>query len=221
MGKKIINKRVFFYSVLILLLLLTLNGCDHGHNHNVINPPEIHGKYILMIIAPNNFRDEEFFIPVEEFKSHGFDVIVASSQNKAYSVKQKEVTVNVNLEDALSLVDNSSAVVFSGGPGVSVYFKNSLVKNIVLKANNTHKVIGAICLAPVILANSGILKGRNATVWDDSFTNLLIMNGAHYLNKSVVIDGNIVTSNGPEHAKKFADAVLNLINKKEGDSNGN
>ena len=202
-----INHKVLYLAFIITLTFLS--GCNDELQNHKSNIGQ--GRTILMIIAPNNFRDEELFIPKREFEAHGFRVIVSSSQREAHSMCGKKVTVDLLLNDSLNLVDNISAVVFSGGSGVSVYYNNSIIRNLILKAYNENKTIGAICLAPIILSKAGILNGKKATVWDHSFINTLKQGGAIYTDKGVVVDSNIVTSNSPRHAKEFADTIIGLL----------
>jgi len=213
-------------TIILLFLLLMITGCSHEHDsNNIINKSmsnNMNNKgIILMIIAPNNFRDEEFFIPKRLFEENHFKVVVASSTKKPTSMFGKSVVVDMNLSQALDLLTNNKnnnnndsdvvAVVFPGGSGVPVYYDNEIIKDIVVNAYNNNKVIGAICLAPIILAKAGVLEGRQATVWDHSFITTLQSYGAVYKKEGVVVDGNIVTSNSPKHAEEFANAILSLL----------
>ena len=64
------------------------------------------------------------------------------------------------------------------------------------------KVVAAICIAPVILARAGLLKGKRATVFPDGIPELEKA-GAVYTAQSVERDGRIITGNGPEAAEAF------------------
>ncbi|MBC7348303.1 MAG: DJ-1/PfpI family protein, partial [Clostridia bacterium] len=72
------------------------------------------------------------------------------------------------------------------------------------------KVLGAICLAPVTLANAGVLAGRKATVFSPEAKRLEAA-GAKYTGAGVEIDGRIVTASGPENAKDFGEAIAALL----------
>ena len=63
---------------------------------------------------------------------------------------------------------------------------------------------------PVILAKAGLLKNRKATVFPDG-ADILIQNGAEYTAKPVEVDGQIVTGNGPQASKDFANELLKLL----------
>ena len=60
----------------------------------------------------------------------------------------------------------------------------------------SNKILGAICIAPAILARAGVLQGKKATVWnsplDKSAVKILKENGAVFDNKPVIIDEKII-----------------------------
>lgn len=75
-----------------------------------------------------------------------------------------------------------------------------------LKAHNEDDgKIAAICAAPMVLGENGILEGKNATCYP-GFEDLL--KGANYTAAQVERDGNIVTGNGPAQAIMFAAAII-------------
>ena len=170
-------------------------------------------KKILFVIAYNNFKDEEYFIPKEVFENNGFSVTTASNaKGIALGVSGGEVEVNHLISEVN--MNDFDALVFAGGPGCLDNLDNDISYNLINKA----KIIGAICISPVILAKAGILKNKRATVWssnmDKSPINILSENGAIFEDKDVVVDGNIITANGPDVAEEFGVEVVNLLTKK-------
>jgi len=166
-------------------------------------------KKVLMVIAFQNFRDEELFIPKKIFEKNGIKVDIASVK-KGTASGMLGGTVNVNL--TLNEVKESDydGIVFVGGTGSESLFESNEAKKIASAFYNNKKVVGAICLAPGILANAGILKGKKATCFP-SASGILIKNGAIYTSKPVEIDGNIITGSGPEVAEKFGMEILKLL----------
>ncbi len=76
-------------------------------------------------------------------------------------------------------------------------------------------IVGAICVAPKILANAWLLGSREATVFPDSESIAYIESkGATYSEEQVVRGGRIVTASGPEASEAFAAAVVAAV--KEG-----
>ena len=174
-------------------------------------------KKIAMIIAFRDFRDEEYFIPKQILKSAGAEITtVSSSLGKAIGTQGGEAEVNALLEN-LKIADYD-AVLFIGGQGASKYIDNELCHQIVREAVKADKVLGAICIAPAILAKAGALEGKKAAVWSSPMekfaVKILKEQGAIFQSDSVVIDGKIVTANGPGAAKKFAEAIINLLLRK-------
>ena len=107
-------------------------------------------------------------------------------------------------------VDDFDGIFFVGGGGASVYFEDETVHNIARQFYDNGKIVSAICIAPVILANAGLLQNKKATVFPDG-ADALLQNGAIYTGNDVEVDGQIVTGNGPQAAKHFAEELLKLI----------
>lgn len=167
------------------------------------------GKTILMIVAPEGFRDEEFLEPKKVFENYNASVKIAS---KGVSVAKGKLGAKIDVDYELDevLVQDYDAVVFIGGPGASIYFDDETAHSIAREALEEGKIVGAICIAPVILANAGILKGKKATVFSSGADDLK-NNGAKYTAKDVEADGKIVTANGPAAAKKFGEKIAEML----------
>ena len=167
------------------------------------------GKGIVMIIASSKFRDEEFKIPYDLFRAEGAKVVIASSSLRE-SVGM--LGLKVRPEKLLSQIDIDSfdALILVGGIGATEYWNNKTVHRLLKEAFNKGKVIGAICISPVTLANAGILKGKRATVWPTEASRLRAK-GAIYTGKGVERDGDIITANGPQSASAFADEVIKAL----------
>lgn len=164
---------------------------------------------VLMVIAPQNFRDEEFFQPREELEKAGARVTVASrSKGVCGGMLGGRVTADISLNDAKGA--DYDAVVFIGGGGSSVYFNNPQALQLVKDAYAAGKVVAAICIAPVILANAGLLKGKKATCFS-SEQGSLRAKGADYTGKGLTIDGKIITADGPGSAREFGKAIVRAL----------
>ena len=169
-------------------------------------------KKILIIISQRNFCDEEYHKTRAIFESFGSECKVASSELSSAigmegSIVKPDIhirKINPNKFDSLCLI---------GGVGCTVYWHDKRVHNLVIGANKAGLLLGAICLAPVILANAGLLKGVRATAYP-SAVSYLERKGAYYSHKSVEIEKNIITANGPEAAEIFARKVSDLLMRK-------
>lgn len=177
----------------------------------------LQNKKIALIIAFRDFRDEEYFIPKQILEKAGAEIITCSiSLGKAIGKLGGETEVNILIED-LKVADYDT-ILFIGGPGAFKYLENETCHQIAREIIEEDKVLGAICVAPVILAKAGVLKGKKATVWssamDKSAVKILEDSGAVYQSDSVVTDGKIITATGPSAAEEFAETVIEIVSKK-------
>lgn len=178
--------------------------------------PEL-SRRVVMIIAFRDFRDPEYFIPQQVLKGARAQITtVSTSLGTAIGADGGEVEVNLLLENLEP--KDFEAVVFIGGPGCLKYLDNEKSYKIIQETIAENKVLGAICISPVILAKAGVLEGKKATVWssalDKSPIKTLEENGAIYQDEGVVTDGKIVTANGPVSAKEFGQALIKLLTTK-------
>ena len=164
---------------------------------------------ILMIVAPEGFRDEECFEPKKVFEQNEAEVAIASKGVKEAKGKLGK-SIKVDLDISEVEVADYDAVVFVGGPGAAEYFDDANALDIAKDAFEQGKVVAAICIAPSILANAGILAGKSATSYPSEKENLKAK-GSVYTGEPVTVDGRIVTANGPAAAKDFGKMVLDAL----------
>jgi len=203
-----------YLAFLILSIILLLSGCIATENQiNMKKTNIMEGKKILMIIAPENFRDEEFLEPKKVFENHGLEVDVASKGvSEAKGMLGARAKVDLDIKDVNA--EDYEAIVFVGGSGSSIYYNDELALNIAREAFEKGKIVAAICIAPGILANAGILKGKKATIWDSGsgeYIDILEKGGAQYTGNDVERDGNIITANGPHAAREFGEKILEAL----------
>lgn len=171
-------------------------------------------KKVLFIIAKQDFRDEEYFIPKSILEKE-FQVFTASNTNNkiALGALGGEANVDFNYENVN--VDDYEAIIFVGGPGALKNLDNETSYKIAKEAVEKNKILCAICIAPTILAKAGVLKDKKATVWHTELEKgpikVLEENGAIFVDEDVVEDGNIITANGPKSAEKFGKKILEKL----------
>jgi len=171
-------------------------------------------KKIAMVIAFQDFRDEEYFIPKNIFLGEGMEVkTVSSKKGKAVGSYGGVTEVDLILDDLK--VSDFDGIVFIGGSGAAKYIEDEKCHRIAQEAISQDKVLGAICIAPAILARSGLLKNKKATVWssalDKSAVKILKEEGADYQPEPLVIEGKIITANGPQAARKFGETIVRVL----------
>ena len=168
---------------------------------------------IAFVVAFRDFRDEELLNPVAVLSQSGVDVSVFSNK-EGIALGSLGAEVRAKSMDSLDL-EKVDGVVFIGGEGALKYLDNQISYDLVQSAIDQNKLLGAICVAPIILAKGGALDGKRATVWssslDKSAVKILKREGAEYIDKDVVIDGKIITASGPSVATEFGKGILDLL----------
>jgi protease I len=167
------------------------------------------GKKVVMIIANQNFRDEELQKPKAILEGQGAEVTVASSSlKKAKGMLGATVAPDV-LYNEINVQDYD-AVVFVGGSGATEYWNDPTAHTIANECVKSGIILGSICIAPVTLANAGVLSGKKATVWS-SEVDKLKAKGVNYTGADVQEDGQIITADGPTSASKFGNALVKAL----------
>ena len=168
-------------------------------------------EQVLFVVAPKDFRDEEYTLPKEILEKAGFAVVTASLvTGEIKGVMGTSAVSDITVDNARG--GDYAAVVFVGGPGTKVLFDNAKAQQIAKDASANGRVIGAICMGPATVANAGVLKGKKATSFE-SVVDIITAGGALYTGSNVETDGNIITASGPKYAKEFGQAVLAALEK--------
>jgi protease I len=172
----------------------------------------LEGKKVVMIIAQKDFRDEELLEPESILDDQGAIVTIASTTMDSVKGMQGEEVYPDMLVGEIK-PEEWDAVVFVGGVGASQYWNDSTAQAIARGALNAGKIVGAICIAPVTLANAGLLQGKKATCWQTEAEKLKAK-GAEYTGAEVERDGMIITASGPEAAISFGLKLSEALQEK-------
>jgi protease I len=171
-----------------------------------------------MVIAPQGFKDQEYFEPKEILQNNSIEVTTASLQiGVAIGSEGKKTNIDVATDYLLKdkeKLQEYEAVVFIGGGGMAKLVSEPKFIELAQEFNKMSKIVAAICVAPVLLANAGILKNKKVTVFPDQESiDTVVNSGAEYDGGELVVDGNIVTASGPKAAYKFGMELVRLLKK--------
>src|SRR3989344_495724 len=116
---------------------------------------------ILFILAPKNFRDEEFLEPKNILEKHHNIAIASTIRGECTGSLGAKATANLTLNDALNTITTYAAVIFVGGSGSNVYNNDSTAHKIAqLVAKNPQQILAAICWASVTLTKANVLTNK-------------------------------------------------------------
>jgi protease I len=172
------------------------------------------GGKLAILIAHDNFRDEEFNIPFQFFREKDFQITVASNKTgKARGMNGTTVNVSTSIDELVH--EEYDVIILVGGTGSDVFWKDEKLHMFLKKANSAKKIIAASYKSPVTLAYAGVLKNKRATVWIEE-KDILEDLGAYFTGASIEIDGNIITTDGPHSTKMFVEEIYSMWEKKVG-----
>jgi protein deglycase len=103
-------------------------------------------------------------------------------------------------------VENFDALVLPGGPAAKTLREDARAQAAITRAAAAGKVLAAVCAGPTALEAAGVLAGKRATSYPGN-----PLPSAHWVEESVVIDGNVITSRGPGTTMAFALAILERL----------
>ncbi|MEM3399627.1 MAG: DJ-1/PfpI family protein [Candidatus Micrarchaeia archaeon] len=168
---------------------------------------------VLLVIAPSDFRDEELFDTRREIESAGYATFLASTRKgEARGMLGGRATASLHVSEAN--ISEYAAIVFVGGIGVeeNLLYEDEDVLRIARESVGQNKVVGAICIAPRILARAGVVKGKRVTSYPDGTTKSMLADaGAMHTGADVQVDGKIITADGPKSATKFGREIARLL----------
>jgi protease I len=169
-------------------------------------------KRIAVVIPPDKFRDEELFAPLQEWKKAGIETTLFSTVlTDVTGDLGGKVTPQALLESLNP--DKYDAIAVIGGTGTITHlWANETLRSALRKFYDAHKATTAICAGAVTLARAGLLTGRDATTYPaELMIDELKKHGARYKNVHAITTGSIVTGDGPDGAKEYADHVISLL----------
>jgi protease I len=161
----------------------------------------------IAVLVDNMFEDSEFRVPYDRLRAAGHDLeIIGVEANR--EVTGKNGKERVTIEKAARDVSEADydALVIPGGYSPDHLRMNidavRLTRNMAL----ANKPVAAVCHAPWMLVEADIADGRTVTSWPSLKTDLLNA-GAKWVDREVVVDGNVITSRKPDDLPAFTDAI--------------
>ncbi|MGL6029148.1 MAG: type 1 glutamine amidotransferase domain-containing protein [Legionella sp.] len=174
---------------------------------------KLNGMKIAILVA-NGFEQVELVKPRQALIDEGAIVqIVSPEQDKVqgWHHHEKADFFKVDCElDTAQAKDYDGLLLPGGLMNPDTLRINARAVHFIREMDQQHKPIAAICHAPWLLINAGLAKGKNVTSYLSVSTDLTNA-GAHWLDKSVVVSGRLVTSRMPEDIPQFNEAMIELF----------
>ena len=147
---------------------------------------------------------------VDLLRRAGISVVTAGLDDQPVRASRGMVLIpDVTLTDALR--QEFDMIVLPGGqPGATNLGKDERVTGLLQRMARDGKYTAAICAAPRVLAQGGLLDGRRATSYPGALEPDSVP-GLNYVDAPVVTDGKVITSRGPGTAMDFALQLIEVL----------
>ena len=164
-----------------------------------------------VIFIAEGFEEIEALSIVDILRRGGVEVNMMSVSDNPYVTGVHGIEIVTNSVSEFELTDEDMIILPGGLPGADNLRKSAVACETIKYFATHNRFIAAICAAPYVLGQLGILKGKKATCYPGFQEHLI---GADYTAAKVEIDGNIITANGPASASKFALTLLECLEGK-------
>ncbi|MBF0657521.1 type 1 glutamine amidotransferase [Psychrobacter sp. NG25] len=166
----------------------------------------------IAFLLHNNFEQAEYEEVNNQLKDKGYKtVLITTNEDKEVQAMKQDVdkgdtfTADIFANEA-SVTDYDALVLPGGTVNADTIRGNKEAHGIISAINDANKPLAVICHAPWILINIGIAKGKTLTAYPTLQTDLENA-GANYVDKTVQVDGNLITSRNPDDITNFVDAI--------------
>lgn len=167
---------------------------------------------MVYLFLADGFETIEALTPVDMLRRADIQVTTVSITGNRSVKSAHDVFVQADILFSESDFSNAQMLVLPGGmPGTANLAQFKPLTDLLLQANSNGLLIAAICAAPSILANLGILEGKSATVYPGFESGI---DGVNFTGNKVEQAGNIITGKGPGCSHLFAAAIISALKDK-------
>ncbi|MBP2151223.1 type 1 glutamine amidotransferase domain-containing protein [Xanthobacter autotrophicus DSM 597] len=176
-------------------------------------PGPLDGKRIL-ILATNGFEQSELEVPRDRLKEAGAQVHVVSPERgeiKGWDKKDWGRPVPVDKTLAEVRETEYDAIVLPGGQiNPDLLRVDPAAIGLIKSFYDAGKTVAAICHAPWLLVEAGLVKGKRMTSYKSIRTDVENA-GARWEDASVVTDNGVITSRNPGDLEDFSKKIIEEV----------
>jgi protease I len=165
----------------------------------------------VAFLLADGYEDSEMANPYDAIVENGNDaVIISLEKNKELKGKKGTIAYRSHLAAKEANPDDYEAIVIPGGQSPAALREDEAVLDFVRRANDKGVPIAAICHGPQVLASAGLLKGKTLTGYP-GIRGEIEAAGGTFVDREVVVDGNLITSRGPQDEPAFIKEIIDKI----------
>lgn len=160
---------------------------------------------MLHVVLADGFEEIEALATVDILRRCGLSVQILSVTGKRLIMGAHNIPVQADTLLRVADMNQTDGIILPGGmPGASTLAASDCLRKAIRTAYNSQKLLAAICAAPMVLGQMGLLENKRATCYP-GFEKYLT--GANVTGNVIEKDGRIITGNGPGAAIDFAFAI--------------
>jgi protease I len=167
----------------------------------------------VAILAENLYEDMELWYPYYRLREAGADVFIVGSGSATTYQSKHGYPVTVDAEAETVSASQFDAVIIPGGYSPDYMRRHPAMVELVREAHAQGRVVAAICHAGWMLASANILRGRTVTSYR-SIKDDVVNAGAHWVDREVVRDANLITSRSPADLPAFMRTVITSLRER-------
>lgn len=168
---------------------------------------------MIYVLMAEGFEEVEALAPVDVLRRAGIPVALAGVDGDVVCGAHSINVVCDMLADDIADEEAEGIILPGGMPGTLNLQSNGRVNELIDYCKENELLIAAICAAPMILGELGILDGKEATCFPGFEEHL---RGAELCDDYVVTDNNIITARGAGAALEFGEAIVDYFAGLEG-----
>jgi protease I len=167
----------------------------------------------IAVLIEDNYQVLEAWYPYLRLREEGIKTYFVGSRKNHFTSKEGYPAMSEIPIKELK-VEGFEGVVIPGGYAPDIMRRDKDLVNFIKVMHEQGKLVAAICHAGWMLVSAGILRGKRVTCFyaikDD-----LINAGAEFVDKEVVVDGNLITSRNPYDLPAFCREIIKFLKNHE------
>ena len=163
----------------------------------------------VAVLVEEAYQVLEVWYPYLRLREEGIKTVLVGTGKKEYKSKEGYVALE-ELPIQKANVNEFDAVVIPGGWAPDFLRRHTEINNFVKAMFDQGKVVASICHGGWVLASAGVLKGKKATSFS-AIKDDVVNAGAEFLDKEVVVDGNLITSRNPYDLPAFCREIIKQL----------
>lgn len=166
----------------------------------------------VAVLVEDQYQVLEVWYPYLRLREEGIETVLLGTGAKKEYKSREGYPAQEELSIKKARAEDFLGAVIPGGYAPDILRRYPEVNQFVRDLYKEGKIVASICHGGWVLVSAGILKGRKATSFS-AIKDDLINAGAEFIDKEVVVDGNLITSRNPYDLPAFCREIIRGIKK--------